>query len=672
MSDLDVTAKYLALKALVAQYAQAYYVHDDPLVPDAEYDLRFRELQAFEREHPSLPWADSPTQRVGGAILDRFEPLTHKRPMLSIDNAMDAAEAAAFTQRCSDALHIAVEDIGYCAEPKYDGLSCSLVYNYGVLATGGTRGEHGVGENVTAQVRTIRNIPLRLTGLAARAARVEVRGEVMMSRSTFAALNAAAEKDGTKKIVNTRNGAAGSLRQLDPKVTAARRLEFFAYGFGVCEDYLLDPTQFAQLSTLKELGFTVSAQVQRLNGSQVQEWFETMGKVRPGLDFDIDGVVFKLDEVAHQEQLGWNTTTPRWAIAYKFPAQEAVTQLLAIDVQVGRTGAVTPVGRLAPVFVGGTTVSNVTLHNLDEIVRQDVRIGDWVVVRRAGDVIPELVSVLKERRSGTETTFQMPCNCPVCQAPVTREPDKAAFRCTGGLSCKAQRLSALTHFASRTALDLEGLGEGVVQKLLDANLVVRPSDLWSLTPAAVAGLEGMGDISGAKLCRTVAACKHPSLRRFIFSLGIFGVGVSTSRDLAAKFLSWEAFSLATREVLLTVPDVGPVTADNIVAFFANESNAQEAAKLAALLSPETLAPSASALPFEGLTFVITGTLSKSRDDFKARIEALGAKTAGSVSKKTSYVLAGTDAGSKLDKAKELGVSVLDEQALEALILASCP
>jgi DNA ligase (NAD+) len=665
-----VTAHHESLKSLVAQYAQDYYVFDAPTVPDAEYDLRFRELQDLERAHPELRIEDSPTQRVGGTILSKFEPIKHRRPLLSIDNAMNAVEASAFVARCSEELGVPVEELMFCGEPKYDGLSCALVYEFGVLVSAGTRGEHGVGENVTAQVRTIRNVPLRQQGPEANVPRLEVRGEVMMSKAVFASLNAAADKNGTKKIVNTRNGAAGSLRQLDPKITASRQLEFYAYSFGECEGYTPASTQAQQLSDLQGLGFTVSDRVQRLSGSNVQDWFERMTKMRPDLDFDIDGVVFKLDEIAHQKALGWNTTTPRWAVAYKFPAEEAVTQLLAIEVQLGRTGAVTPVGRLAPVFVGGTTVSNVTLHNLDDIKRQDVRIGDWVVIRRAGDVVPELVSVLTGRRTGGESKFQMPCNCPVCGAPVTREPDKAAFRCTGGLSCKAQRLSAITHFASRTALDLDGVGEGVVQKLLDANLVARPSDLWSLTPSKVAELEGMGDISGTKLCATIAACKNPSLRRFIFALGIFGVGVSTSRDLAARFSNWTAFSHAGREALLAVPDVGPITADSILAFFANESNAAEAEKLVALLAPEELAAATTRLPFVGMSFVITGTLSRSRDEFKARIEALGAKAAGSVSKKTTYVLAGEDAGSKLDKARELGVAVLDEAAFEALVATS--
>lgn len=668
----ELLIRYRSLKALVAKYAQAYYVDDAPIVPDGEYDLRFRELKGLEVANPTLPSQDSPTQRVGGPALASFAPHRHLQQMLSIDNAMNEAEARAFIERCAAALGVPVESLWFTSEPKYDGLSCSLVYEYGVLNAAGTRGDGDVGEEVSAQVKTIRNVPLVLTGDAALAPRIEVRGEVLMSKKTFAALNALADKTGGKRIVNTRNGAAGSLRQLAPKTTAARKLDFFAYGFGVCEGMQAPKSQSEGLATLRAMGFTVSDKAKLVDGNGVQAWFESMTEARPGMPFDIDGVVFKLDLVAHQEALGWNTTTPKWAVAYKFPAEEAVTQLLAIDIQVGRTGALTPVGRLAPVFVGGTTVSNVTLHNLDEIRRQDIKVGDWVVVRRAGDVIPELANVLTERRTGAETDFHMPDSCPVCSSLVAKEEGKAAYRCTGGLSCKAQRLFSITHFAGRTAIDIDGLGEGVVQKLLDAELVARPSDLWSLQASAVAELEGMGMPSATKLLTTIKSRKAPALRKFIFALGIFGVGVGSSRNLADKFRSFDALVMATREDLVSIPDVGPITADNVLAFFANAESLAEAQKLTSLLEPEVLsaiggADGDAALPFVGKAFVITGTLSKPRPEFEAVVEKLGGKVSGSVSKKTSFLLAGADAGSKLAKAEELGIKVLTEAEFEAMV-----
>lgn len=661
-------AIYQNLKALVSRYAKAYYVDDDPQVPDAEYDRLFRELRDLEQDNPEFPNADSPTQRVGGAPLAIFSEVRHLFPMRSIDNAMTADEAQAFNQECANELHDGAADPEYCAEPKYDGLSCALTYVFGALESAATRGDGETGEDVTAQIRTIQTVPLVLVDARAKVPRLEVRGEVLMSKAAFARHNANAEATGTKPYVNTRNGAAGSLRQLDPKITATRRLEFYAYCFGVCEGYDLKTTQFEQLQDLQDLAFTVSDCVKVVKGSEIEAHFRAMTSLRPAMSFDIDGVVFKINSIAQQEALGWRTTVPKWAIAYKFPAEEVVTKLLAIDVQVGRTGAVTPVGRLQPVFVGGTTVSNVTLHNLGEIRRQDIRIGDSVVIRRAGDVIPEVVSVVLDRRTGAEVQFEMPQVCPVCGSAVTQDADKAAYRCTGGMSCTAQRLYSLAHFVSRTALDIEGLGEGVLQKLLDAGLVQRPSDLWALAAPQVAALEGMGEISANKMLTAIAGCRNPTLRRFIFSLGIFGVGVSTSRDLAAQFGTWTAFAKATWDELLAVPDVGPITADSVLAFFSHPENCEETDKLVSLLHPQEVERSTGTQPFAGLSFVITGTLSKPRDDYKLRIESLGGKAAGSVSKKTSYVLAGSEAGSKLDKATELGVPVLDEAAFEALVV----
>ncbi len=661
--DTDLAARYTALKEEVAYHAHRYYVLDDPEISDAEYDQRFRQLQAFEADHPELASPDSPTRRVGGAVLKELGEVVHARPMLSIDNSMNAPEAAEFVGRAARELAVSVDTLGFTAEPKYDGLSCSMVFEDGLLAQAATRGDGFTGENVTEQVRTIRNVPLRLT---ATAARIEVRGEVLMAKADFERVNDEQRARGEKLFVNPRNAAAGSLRQLDPKVTARRRLRFFAYGFGVCEGFTPAATQSGQIAQLRSLGFEVSEMATRVEGIEgVQACYEHFAREREGLPFEIDGVVFKLDDVVHQERMGWNNRVPRWATAYKFPPQEAETTLLAIDVQVGRTGSLTPVARLEPVFVGGVTVSNATLHNLDEIRRLGLRIGDRVIVRRAGDVIPEIVRVARSVEDGVE--FAMPEACPVCGSTVHREEDKAIHRCTGGLKCDAQRLFALTHFASRLAMDIEGLGEGVAQRLLEAGLVTRPSDLYTLDASRVALLDGLGKSSAAKLATRIAESVEPELNRFIYALGIPGVGESTAKELAREFGSWDDFSIATEEELLRVRDLGPITVGNIRSFFDNEANGQEASRLATLVRPREVARTSTPQVLAGLTFVITGTLSDSREAFKARIEAAGGKVSGSVSKKTSYLLAGAEAGTKLDRANELGVKVLDETAFEALL-----
>lgn len=660
---------YETLKKTVEHHAYQYYVMDDPEIPDAEYDKLFRELQVFEAAHPELVTPDSPTLRVGGAVLAEFEALKHRKPMLSIDNAMNAEEARAFVESISRELEVPSSTLVFTTEPKYDGLSCSLIYEDGVLTEAGTRGDGMTGENVTAQVRTIRNIPLRLP-LSSPPKRLEVRGEVMMTKAEFARVNAAQEAAGAKQFANTRNAAAGSLRQLDSKVTAQRHLTFFAYGFGLCEGFETAETQWEQLEQLKALQFTVSAHVRQVTGvAGVLEWFKSMETLRPKMDFDIDGVVFKLNSIRDQDRLGWNSRVPRWAIAYKFEPEEALTRLLGIDVQVGRTGVLTPVARVEPVFVGGVTVSNVTLHNEDQIARLGLRVGDWVIVRRAGDVIPELVRNLPERRDGTEVEWAMPTDCPVCGSKTHREEDKAAHRCTGGLNCSAQRLFALTHFGSRLAHNIEGMGEAVVQKLISADLVHRPSDLFTLSADVVAALPGMGQVSADKLIARIRGTRHPELNRFIYALGIPGVGEATAKDLAKRFRSWEAFVSAQEAELLAVPDLGPVTASNILAFFLNADNAAEVIALSDLMAPQEVAQVTVAQPFLGKVFVITGTLSKPRDAFKELIEHAGGKVSGSVSKKTDYVLAGDEAGTKLAKAQELKVKVLDEAAFEALLTA---
>lgn len=659
--------RYSALKAIVTEHAHRYYVLDRPLISDAEYDALFRQLQDLEVANPGLVSNDSPTLRVGGLVLKEFAQVRHLRPMLSIDNAMDAGEAAEFVRRIAEAVGVAPDVLSFAAEPKYDGLSCSLVYEKGELVSAGTRGDGATGEDVTAQVRTIHNVPLVISD---KSERVEVRGEVLMPKADFVRLNAHQQAKGAELFANPRNAAAGGLRQLDPKVTATRRLRFFAYGFGVCLGYVPAELQSTQLRDMQALGFEVSdavGVVQGLDG--VQAMYDMLSELRPDMPFEIDGMVVKVDSLALQESIGWNTRTPKWAFAFKFPPEEATTTVRDITIQVGRSGVLTPVARLVPVFVGGVTVTNATLHNEDEIARLGLLIGDVVVVRRAGDVIPEIVRVESHRRTGAETAFQMPTNCPVCHAAVHREANKASHRCTGGLSCTAQRLFTITHFASRLAMDIEGLGEGIVQRLLDVELVRRPSDLFALKVADLSALEGFGMVSAKKLVKRITDCKAPDLHRFIYALGIPGVGETTAKDLARVSKSWEVFSSSDEGTLLQVDNLGPITAKNICEFFGDEVKVSEAQALALLLSPKAVESSGSPVSdvLAGKTFVVTGTLSQSRDHFKAIIEAAGGKVSGSVSAKTSYVLAGDEAGSKLTKAHELGVTVLSETQLDGLL-----
>ena len=665
------STEYENLKKSVSYHAHRYYVLDDPELSDFDYDQLFRKLQEFEALNPDMISPDSPTQRVGGMVLGGFEEVKHDVPMLSIDNAMNALEAADFVRRVSSLTGIPENQITFFAEPKYDGVSCSLKYLFGKLFQGGSRGDGFTGENITAQVRTIRNIPLRLEGFE-NVPLLEVRGEVLMTKKDFLALNEAQALAGEKLFANERNAAAGSLRQLDPAVTAKRKLRFFSYGFGACDfgtsGMSLPDTQSARIQWLTSLGFEISDSVFNVVGAeQVEEVFQEMSKRRADLPFGIDGIVFKLDSIALQEQVGWNTRVPRWAIAYKFPPEEAHTKVQGIDVQVGRTGTLTPVARLDPVFVGGVTVSNATLHNMDEIERLGLKVGDTVIVRRAGDVIPEIVKVLTESRAGDEVDFTMPSNCPVCSSIVHREPDKAAHRCTGALNCDAQRLFAITYFASRLAMDIEGLGEGIVQKLLDAKLVRRPSDLYSLSESAVAELDGMGKSSAKKLVQAVAGSCGPELHRFIYSLGIPGVGESTAKDLAKTFGSWDAFFNASYADLVKVLNLGQIKAESIRDFFENEDNGAEAQLLASLVSPLEVEVVTTSQALAGKSFVITGTLSMPREAYKEQIEKAGGKVSGSVSKKTDYVLAGAEAGSKLAKAQELNIAVLDEAAFYTLL-----
>lgn len=664
-------AKYVELKKSVAHHAYLYYVQDAPEISDADYDVLFRQLQQMEAANPEFIAQDSPTQRVGGAVLKGLSEVKHLVPMLSIDNAMNSKEAEDFLDRLAGLLQVNRDSLSFFVEPKYDGVSCSLVYQNGFLATAVSRGDGFTGEDITAQVKTIQNIPLFIAELKD-ALRFEVRGEVLMRKKDFQALNEAQKINSEKLFVNPRNAAAGSLRQLDPAITAKRKLRFYAYGVGACDvstsAVSLPNTQSARIALLRAMGFEVSPHTFSAQGcEQVQKVFEKMAVERPDLPFDIDGVVFKLDSIPLQEQAGWNTRVPKWAIAYKFPPEEVTTTLKSIDIQVGRTGALTPVARLEPVFVGGVTVSNATLHNQDEICRLGVLIGDQVVVRRAGDVIPEIVKVFPERRRGDETLFEMPLNCPVCGSHVHKEEDKAIHRCTGGWACDAQRLYSLTHFASRLAMNIDGLGEGVVQKLLAANLVARPSDLFSLDANRVANLEGMGAVSAKKLIDNISKGKDVELHRFVYALGIPNVGEATAKDLARNFGTWTALKKATINDLLKIPNMGPVTSMCIVDFFGEPSNSAELALLEAILAIRDAQIADTSASLSGKTFVITGTLSQSRDYFKELVEKAGGKVSGSVSKKTSYVLAGAEAGSKLDKANELGVPVLTEKDFISLI-----
>ncbi|MBK9311343.1 MAG: NAD-dependent DNA ligase LigA [Rhodocyclaceae bacterium] len=660
------------LRGEIERHNHAYYVLDAPTVPDAEYDRLFRELQALEGEFPELLTADSPTQRVGGKPLDGFAPVRHAVPMLSIRTETDTGPggAAAFDARVRKALALpeSAPPVEYAAELKFDGLAINLRYQHGVLVQAATRGDGETGEDVTQNIRTIRRIPLRLNGAAPEV--LEVRGEVFMSRPDFERYNEQQRRLGKPALVNPRNGAAGSVRQIDPRMAAERPLSFYAYGLGETAGWPLPATHGGVLDALIGFGLPVCEHRVVVRGAgQLIEFHDRILAMRDQLPFDIDGVVYKVNALALQQELGFVSREPRWAVAHKYPPQEALTIVEAIEVQVGRTGAITPVARLAPVFVGGVTVTNATLHNEDEVRRKDVRIGDTVIVRRAGDVIPEVVGVLAERRPILAPEFIMPKTCPVCGSAVEKPEDEAIARCTGGLYCPAQRKQALLHFASRRAMDIEGLGEKLVDQLVDGDLVRTPVDLYRLDPERLAGLERMGGKSANNLLAAIERSKAPSLARFIFALGIRNVGESTAKDLARHFGSLEALMVADETRLRQVPDVGPVVAASIAHFFAEAHNREVIDGLAKVSVRGTPSePVATDSEIVGKTFVLTGTLpSLTRDDAKARIESRGGKVAGSVSKKTDFVVAGAEAGSKLDKARELGVIILDQAQLMELL-----
>jgi DNA ligase (NAD+) len=661
------------LRDLIARADHDYYVLDAPSIPDAEYDRLFRELQELEAAHPELVVSDSPTRRVGGAVRSDLPKVRHAVPMLSIRTETDAGPsgARAFDARVRRELGLAADDppIEYCAELKFDGLAVNLRYEHGVLVRAATRGDGEEGEDVTPNARTIRAIPLRLNGVDAPV--LEVRGEIFLRRRDFEQINERQRETGDKVFVNPRNAAAGFLRQLDAGVTASRPLSFYAYGLGEVAGWTLPPTHGAMLDALANMGVPVAAERRVASGAdELVAFHADIAERRDQLPFDIDGVVYKVNSLELQRRLGFVSREPRWAVAHKYPAQEELTQVTGIDVQVGRTGKITPVARLAPVFVGGVTVSNATLHNEDYIRSLGLMIGDTVIVRRAGDVIPQVVSVLPDRRPKNARNFAMPQACPVCGSSVAREEGEKDLRCTGGLFCPAQRKQALLHFAGRRALDIEGLGDKLVEQLVDAGLVQTPADLFKLDLGALAGLERMADKSAANVLAALERARSTTLERFIYALGIRHVGESTARDLARHFGSLDVVMDASQEELLQVTDVGPVVAASIASFFAEPHNREvvEQLRAAGVHWTEAAPHRAPAGALAGLTFVLTGTLRHwTRDEAKDRIEAAGGKVAGSVSKKTDFVVAGEDAGSKLDKALQLGVPLIDEARLKTML-----
>ena len=666
-SSPNLAERYAFLQGELARLEHAYYVLDNPLLPDSEYDRLYREMLEIEAAHPEWVSPQSLSQRVGGVALKEFDTVVHVVPMLSLNNAFEDAELIAFDRRCREGLH--VDHVTFAGELKFDGLAISLRYEDGVLVRAATRGDGASGEDVTANIKTIRAIPLQLLGKNIPKV-LEVRGEVFMYLKDFERMNQQAAALGEKEFANPRNAAAGSLRQLDSKITAKRPLSFFAYGLGALEPQSWLPSTHEQLlNAYVQLGLPVCPERRLLHSvAEILDFYNEIGTKRDSLPYDIDGVVYKVNSFAEQAKLGFVSRAPRFALAHKYPAQEALTTVLGIDVQVGRTGAITPVARLAPVEVGGVTVTNATLHNEDEVKRKDVRIGDTVSVRRAGDVIPEVVSVVKERRPVNAQQFVMPTRCPVCDSHIERLSDEAVARCSGGLFCAAQRKQALIHFAHRRAMDIEGLGEKIVDQLVDLNLVRTPADLYRIGFTALANLERMGDKSADNLIQAINQSRNTTLARFIFALGIRHVGESTAKDLANHYRSMHSLMDASLEDLLTVKDVGPVVADSITSFMQEAHNREVIEQLLASGMQLSVEEKIISAAVAGKTFVLTGTFpTMTRDEAKDLLEKAGAKVAGSVSKKTDFVVAGSDAGSKLTKAEELGVPIIDEAAMLDLL-----
>ncbi|MCI0504998.1 MAG: NAD-dependent DNA ligase LigA [Gammaproteobacteria bacterium] len=659
------------LRQQVNYHNYRYYVLDNPEIPDAEFDKLFRELQALEHQFPELITSDSPTQRVGAAPLKEFGEVRHAIPMLSLANAFSEEEVQGFGKRIADMLkHKDPDHIEFTAEPKLDGLAISLRYEKGRFTQAATRGDGETGEDVTQNVRTIHSVPLQLVGKGYPDV-LEVRGEVFMSREGFYALNKKQQQLGAKTFANPRNAAAGSLRQLDSAITASRPLEFFGYGFGEIKGGKLAPHQSEILEQFKSWGIRVCPEVKKVRGIKgCLHYYANISERREQLDYEIDGVVYKVNAIAQQEELGFVSRAPRWAIAHKFPAQEALTTIKAIDVQVGRTGILTPVARLEPVEVGGVTVTNATLHNQDEIERLDVRVGDTVIIYRAGDVIPKVASVVKERRPRHTTLFKMPDKCPECGSDVERVEGEAATRCTGGLACPAQRKNTIKHFNSRRAMDIEGVGDKLVDQLVDKGLIEDAADQYTLTREQLAGLERMAEKSAGNVLHALEKSKKTTLARFIYALGIRDVGEATALNLAQHFGDLDAIMEANEEALQQVPDIGPIVAAHIVSFFKQKHNQQVIKKLlkAGVHWPQVSQPIRSESKLAGKTFVITGALATmKRDELKDKLIALGAKVSGSVSKNTDYVVVGAEPGSKFDKAQKLGIEILDEDGILRLI-----
>ncbi len=663
----EILERVKTLRQEINYHNYRYYVLDDPEIADAEFDRLMRELESLEKDHPELITADSPTQRIGAEPLKEFAEVKHAVPMLSLANAFSNSEVDDFDRRGRERL--AVSSLEYSVEPKLDGLAISLLYRDGVLSRAATRGDGTTGEDVTLNVRTIDAIPLRLLG-DNHPPELEVRGEVIITKAGFEALNEQQRKNNAKLFANPRNAAAGSLRQLDPRITATRPLSFYCYGVGKVAGDSLATRHSDIMQQLKVWGLPVNPESRVVTGVKgCLEYYQEMQDKRDSLPYDIDGIVYKVDHLEQQQKLGFVARAPRWALAHKFPAQEEMTTLLDIDVQVGRTGALTPVARLEPVHVGGVMVSNATLHNQDEIDRLDARIGDTVIVRRAGDVIPQVVGVVISRRQGRPRRYHLPETCPVCGSPTVRLQGEAVTYCTGGLYCAAQRKQAIKHFASRRAMDIEGLGDKLVDQLVDEQLVNDIADLYQLDMEQLAGLERMAEKSAGNLIKALDKSRTTTLARYLYSLGIHDVGETTAQTLANHFGSLDAIIQADEATLMQVPDIGPVVAKSIVEFFKQTHNKDVISKLLKIISwPEVKVKAGTELPLQGKTFVLTGTLSSmTRDEAKAELQARGGKVTGSVSKKTDYVVVGENPGSKADKAESLGIEILDEAALRKLL-----
>lgn len=671
MNDDAAQEQINALREKIRRYDYQYYVLDNPSVPDAEYDRCFKSLQALEAQYPQYLASDSPTQRVGAAPATALETVAHRQPMLSLSNVFSGEELQAFIKRVSEKIGVAEADLLFTCEPKLDGLAVNLTYENGVLVHAATRGDGAVGENITNNIKTIAAVPLKLMTEQVPTL-IEVRGEVYMPKAGFEAFNEQARLHGEKTFANPRNAAAGSLRQLNPAITAKRPLAIYCYGVGVCEGFHLPDSHLQQLEVLRTMGFRVSSETTVGRGYEgCVAYYESMQSRRDNLPFEIDGVVYKVDSMTLQHTLGYVSRSPRFACAHKFPASEEMTTLLAVDFQVGRTGALTPVARLQPVSVAGVTVSNATLHNMDEIARKDIRIGDVVIIRRAGDVIPEVVSVIAEKRPEHTEMISMPSVCPVCGAEVVREADEAVARCTGGLFCKAQLKRMMWHFASRKAMAIDGLGSALIDQLIDVGLLSDVSDLYTLPQDALANLPRMGQKSAENLLAAIEHSKKTTFNRFLYALGIREIGEASARVLASHFKNIDALKNASTEELLALKDIGPVGAAYVVHFFAQRHNLDVIEKLLAYgvhWPVQESEPVNKEHSFYGKTVVLTGALSSmGRDEAKAKLLALGASVTGSVSAKTDFVVAGSDAGSKFDKATQLGVRILTEDEFLAML-----